>query len=583
MHTIMRHDIPILFSAYSTELGEGWNESSGKAQRVVRRTQYWCRNCRTGFTVDHNYHGMTGNYDGYNDHLVYCPHCGERHEAWWNGPRYIYVFRKRKEGLWPEAAPLSVSMRVMEGNDIIVLKARFRTIQFLLIPENQERHAVALGERREEFRFNVRQRTADFTLRMGQGNAITAQYSLGSPFDDHIFVDSLLTEVSSENRSEDAKPGTLAVMRSIRDRIRAKWKKIHGYDIGSVFVSHGRYYGRMLFPLLNIAYRLAYPDTPNLPKKLNGTLYHRQDAMYAWCLSRDSVQKFGDLETIRKGKGSVPAVIGLFGLPDKPVVRRILESDIFAAAELSEAFRITDNVDYAMGFWRLMQERSRGNDGTGRQRNWWSSCSRQPDTLTVYGLLQELGRHHSARSVLAFARRSEWHCLIDTSRMLALLEDERKELLWRERVKLKDLHDWLIQATKHQRSEGVALKVPEHVRNRLTMQLDQLKFFLPEHSKELMEIGDQMHNCVRTYDESMRLGKSYIVPVTDDNGKLVACLEVRGNALVQAKLKRNEPVRKDKKLCAAVLDWCRKTGLSIGTADVPEDSGTEAAMEREAV
>ena len=56
--------------------------------------------------------------------------------------------------------------------------------------------------------------------------------------------------------------------------------------------------------------------------------------------------------------------------------------------------------------------------------------------------------------------------------------------------------------------------------------------------------------------------------MTDDNGLMRACLEVRDNALVQAKLKFNKPVSEDAAINSAIRDWCRMTGLAIKTADV---------------
>ena len=56
--------------------------------------------------------------------------------------------------------------------------------------------------------------------------------------------------------------------------------------------------------------------------------------------------------------------------------------------------------------------------------------------------------------------------------------------------------------------------------------------------------------------------------MTDDKGMLAACLEVRDNALVQAKLKYNDPVHENQAINDEILKWCRAAGLEIITKDV---------------
>ncbi len=92
---------------------------------------------------------------------------------------------------------------------------------------------------------------------------------------------------------------------------------------------------------------------------------------------------------------------------------------------------------------------------------------------------------------------------------------------------------------------------------------------------QLLEAGHELHNCVASYGPAMKDNKKWIVLVADDKGRLVACLEIRGKELVQAKLDRNKPVSTDPKLNAEVVNWAKKAGLKINTSDVvPENKKT---------
>ena len=103
------------------------------------------------------------------------------------------------------------------------------------------------------------------------------------------------------------------------------------------------------------------------------------------------------------------------------------------------------------------------------------------------------------------------------------------------------------------------------------MQADRVKFFLPEHSSVLYEAGDTLHNCVGTYARRVRDGETSIVLMTDDRGKLTACIEVKGGAITQAKLDRNRPVHERPEVNNEIIAWAKQTSVSyINCSDVKE-------------
>ena len=146
-------------------------------------------------------------------------------------------------------------------------------------------------------------------------------------------------------------------------------------------------------------------------------------------------------------------------------------------------------------------------------------------------------------------------------------------------------HDWLVDKMREIEEKGFALHVPEAIQRRLQMQLDNgyLRFFVPQHSHDLDNASRIFHNCVRTYSNRVANGECQIVLMTDDKGLLKACLEIRGNALVQAKLKFNKPVSADAAVNSAIRDWCRDTGLTIRTQDVRQIHYLVPITERRAV
>ncbi|MBR2215988.1 MAG: PcfJ domain-containing protein [Selenomonadaceae bacterium] len=568
---LMTHAVPQLYSAYSVIIGESNDGTVGsETQSFVQQIKYYCHNCRTSFTVWHQYRG--GYYyggHGFGNFIVYCPHCGHRHENL-EGRHNIYAFT-RAEYYTPECAPLAMEIILTENERGFTLKLKAPTLVIRQENEFSQRLINQFGTRFEKFSFDVKSRRATYSISSSNDRATIKQYELGNPFDVSLDQDSLLRQLRADNLSELSRDGTIALLRTLRDGIRKKWRKVHGYDIGSLFVGHGKANGRLLFPLMNLAFRLQFPDAPNLPLYLRDGNTAVGVAKKRCLMTDDAMAAYASAAKDRKSQNSVLAVIKAFRLPDEPQVRRLITNNFFVAPELSTIYEIAGyNSGYAMTIYQLMQDLILPQN--------YAYCTEYRYPNELYDLLLELKDHYPVASLIALLRRNDWHQVIDIKRMLDRLVAERKPDAWR--VKLKNLHDWLVTALKEQEEKGYRLAVPEHIQRRLAMQLDSIKFFLPEHTDVLASASDELHNCVRTYRSRVASGSCYIVLMADDKGKLVACLEVAGGQLVQAKLKHNRYVSSDPVINKAVIDWCAKAKIKIATKDV---SAPEKPLELERI
>ena len=133
---------------------------------------------------------------------------------------------------------------------------------------------------------------------------------------------------------------------------------------------------------------------------------------------------------------------------------------------------------------------------------------------------------------------------------------------------VKNIHDELTELLNRQKHKDYELNVPDYIINRLQMQKDRLKFFLPSTHYQLRDAGKELHNCVGSYAARVASGEEYIVLTADDKGKLLVCMEVKNSRIVQAKLYGNKPVYSDDALNAEVIEWAKATGLKIDTYDI---------------
>lgn len=571
MKTIKTLNISRFYTAYALDLYEGKDGTRGDHYaHDIKETFYHCQKCGVNFRVEHQYRGGFGAWsNSYGDYATYCPYCGTRHDSF-NRTNEVYHFSGGKDKEW---APKNVSIQLDEIKNGFILRARAKVISMSVeevldagqpVPR-RTRVCTWHSNHVEEIRFDVKARKTVFSILSGKHRHVDLAYELGAPFDLRIYKDSVLSNIMQTNISREAKEEIRDLLRALRDGIRKKWMEFHHFDIGGIYAAGGLLYtGQLLFPLRNIAFRMATPDAKNLPSVF-GENRHSVEFFYRQKLMQDAdIAIYSNLERFRQAGDSVTALIEAYGLPDKPSIRKAIHEDFFVAAELAQVFAITRNIDNARLIYQRLVAHSKAYGST------WSWCS-DNDRATMYRFFKELTEFYSDSDIARFAgSREGWIYLRDTMNMFHGIGLKRPEAI--RKVKLRDLHDYLATAQRKLRDKkgSYNLDIPESVVQRLKMQLyaGQAQFFLPEKSEDLANAAEIFHNCVAGYKERVYMQQCNIVFMTDDSGRLTACLEVKGDELIQAKLRYNKPVSQDGKVNGAVLDWCQAAGLKVKTHDV---------------
>ena len=167
--------------------------------------------------------------------------------------------------------------------------------------------------------------------------------------------------------------------------------------------------------------------------------------------------------------------------------------------------------------------------------------------------------------------------------MLDLLGETSYTELRQHPPKIRDLHDTLVALRNKEKHPDYTFdNETAPIRRRLAMQQDRIQFFLPECSRVLYDAGKTLHNCVGTYAQSVRKGETNIVLMSDDRGKLVACIEVADGRIKQAKLDCNQPVSKRPEVNAEIIAWADQVGITYSRCEDidarPQVTETAAAM-----
>lgn len=512
--------IPQMFTAYAEDLGY--------LDNGLHHIQYFCEQCDQAFTSAWGRKTGCLNWCERGNYF-YCPNCNTKHEK-----NVVYIKRQVQ-------APNKIRLSVKAHENVVILDASSNTVYF------SDLLRVYSSKYKESFRFDLAKQTVLFTNYHNRYEIESLE--IGNLFKLDVFNKSILRFFQPASLANSGQKSELnRLLKVLRENVHGKLEKHLGHRIPSMFVSPGRHHGTFLLPILNIAYRVQLPDAPNL-----ATIYRERI---------DTIQRFwqGKMindcsfmdEVIKCKTDFVTALVKVKSLPDRPVVRKILSETPFEINLLTEAFALCQNYDYAIrlysGFRNLSSERCVNEDLLKFLRN----------MLPFYdeaGIVQ----------LVETEKETElWDCI----RLYQQLSVENREAIKTDHVRLRDLHDWM--ALRHRKQTHINLKfnVPDHIVRRLSMQTNQLKFFMPEESMQLLEAGVALHNCVASYGSAMKDNTKWVVLMADDKGKLAACLEVQGKKLVQAKLDKNRPISNDARLNAEVLAWAKEASLEIKTTDL---------------
>lgn len=543
-----------MFTAYGEDLG--YLQSNG-----LHHYQYYCNNCNQIFSAAW---GRADNF-GWQERGYYfhCPHCKTEHQK-----HVAYIER----GV---IAPDKIRLTVREFKTVVTLEVFCDAVVFA-------DYLHLRGRRyRETFRFDIENQRATWKCNAPRRliNAIipdaedqedlvqTAELELGNPHKLDILSASILRFfVGHSLANAFQKSAVNGILKVLRETVHRKLEARLGYKIPSMFVHSGTCRGAMLVPIFNIAFRLACPDASNLPA------VYREETQEIWSfwISRmldTHGYMDGVLTRTRKGISYVSALAQAQGIPDKPAVRKLLAQAPFDSAMLKHAFTLCQNYDYAIKLYEGLRERS--------YLPGWPDSSE--DTLTFFAAMKLV---YGEAGIVRLATKWDELYTRDCIRLFHKLNKENQMAIFDEGVSLRDLHGWMSLRHLRQEHKNVRLNVPKHIARRLSMQRDRLKFFLPKESIQLLEAGHRLHNCVGSYWEDMHKNRLQIVLVADNIGKLIACLEIKGKTIVQARLDRNVEVKKNPEVNQAILEWARKAQLTIKTSDIeiPGESEKEVAV-----
>nr|DAU16190.1 MAG TPA: PcfJ like protein [Caudoviricetes sp.] len=502
---IVQASIPQMFGSYAAA-----SEDSAPDELIFR-----CTHCRHDFRILTPHGGMCTPV------FINCPHC----------KTLICYGISNDDNVWvryDKIVPLTMHLYLYKYKDFVKLIVCGKGLS--PAPRGWREYWREISYK-EEFRFNTQRRRTTWTQKI---NGQCTMQELCDPGElIKLGRESMLRYLYTHYSIAKHKPAVLGLLRTLRETVREKLEKRVGHKVSSLFCPAGTSAGWLLLPIGNIAYRMVFKDAPNLPaamRKLN-----------AGKIPMDFFPRL-DLNTIRRAEDTITGLIAAAGLPNTRSVRRMLTENPFYLRRLVFLHQLIDRSDLAMQAFPLIGFCGRG--------------------LPVDDTLMRLKEIYTGAEILRFIRHEPEYIIRDSLQMLDLLGEVSYAELRQHPPKIRELHDTLVALRNKEKHPDYSFdNETAPIRRRLAMQQDRIQFFLPDCSKVLYDAGKTLHNCVGSYAQKVRKGETHIVLMSDDRGKLVACIEVTDGAIKQAKLDCNQPAHKKPEINAEIIAWAAEVGI----------------------
>lgn len=502
---------------------------------------HYCTTCEQTFTARWGYTCFNG-WQTWNGNYFNCPGCrgSSKHKG---------LAHDIGVGM-PEKMVLSL----YEYKNHISLRISYTEVTF-----DDIRFCAIKKRYHETVMFDVHKRKSYFETKDD------VKYEISNPAEQEFGEHSALKYLTHSSIAwKENKKDFANLLLKLRTAISKKVKALHDIKLKAMHVPAGSSMGALIFPLSNIAWRLTVTDAPNLPTAFNDRSWRSDYRGFVEAHYMDKISLEPFLEKViaktRTGLSYPQSALNVMGVRDTKGFRKIVaKGDLLEAGRLRAAVGISSDYKEQL----LLANALAGVGELGLRIE--KSYAFAEQSLNFLRLASDRYKNNAAYFLIKHYSPSD---IADCSGMYFKLIPETQNLLWAEKPSIAQMHDWLVEKWDAQKNKDYSLQIPKHVVKRLAMQKDRLKFFLPETAHELRMVGNKLHNCVGSYAERALAGTCTIVAMTDDEGKLLVCIEIREGTIWQAKLNQNRPVSNNAELNAAVLDWAKKAKLKVATSDI---------------
>lgn len=480
-----------------------------------------------------------------NEDEFYCPVCGHHHHG--NAVMHNYDIAR--------PMPYAMHMTLVDFKDKLELRLVYDAVKV-----DTERYHVFYRKVRERFVFNMKEQDAYWTYDDDKSDVHQTEKLGYIRSFDTMKEKTALWYIAADHVVRRGTSLT-ALLRIMRHTINHHMKAL-GLQEKRLFIScHRRL--KVFASVLAMAHKVRFWDAALIPYDGKGDL-----SFHDWLKEVMKMQELpenweSDMEEqMKQGMTYDAALIEALGLPNTPFVRKHLHYEDFYP--LVKAFSLP-TIDLAYLAFPVFSDLARIRKWTCGGYSEYTDGRRDIEKICEF--VHTFYPRYPHIKASRFIQRQWSQENEDTLHMWKLADATTLKAYEKEKVPFRKLHDWLSVAITKQENREVVFQIDKKIIEALHQSVDGYQFHCVERKSELKKIAMTLRNCSLSYATRMNQYNQLVV-VTDDDGNIMALLEIQRQRIVQAKLFANKQVSTSDSINRACADYSKRTNLSCQTRDI---------------
>ncbi|EPP15306.1 hypothetical protein G153_10761 [Megasphaera sp. BL7] len=480
-----------------------------------------------------------------NEDEFYCPACGHHHHG------NAVMFNHDKT----QPMPYAMRITLVDFKDKLELRLTYDAIK-----ADAARYHAAYQKVQERFVFDMKSHDVYWTYDENKSNVHqTEKLGYISSFDTmrertalwYIAADHVVRRGTS----------LTALLRMMRTTINRHMKEL-GFQEKRLFNS-SQHSMKVFASVLAMAHKVRFWDADLVPYGGKGDL-----SFPDWLKKAVKGQELpenweSNMEArMKQGMTYDAALIEALKLPNTPFVRKHLHYEDFYP--LVKAFSLP-TIDLAYLAFPVFSDLARIRKWTCSGYSEYTDGRRDIEKICEF--VHTFYPRYPHIKASRFIQRQWSQENEDTLHMWKLADATTLKAYEKEKVPFRKLHDWLSVAITKQENREVVFQIDKKIIEALHQSVDGYQFHCVERKSELKKIAMTLRNCSLSYATRMNQYNQLVV-VTDDDGNIMALLEIQRQRIVQAKLFANKQVSTSDSINRACADYSKRTNLSCQTRDI---------------
>ncbi|WP_239639667.1 TFIIB-type zinc finger domain-containing protein [Megasphaera sp. NM10] len=480
-----------------------------------------------------------------NEDEFYCPACGHHHHG------NAVMFNHDKT----QPMPYAMRITLVDFKDKLELRLTYDAIK-----ADAARYHAAYQKVQERFVFDMKSHDVYWTYDENKSNVHqTEKLGYISSFDTmrertalwYIAADHVVRRGTS----------LTALLRMMRTTINRHMKEL-GFQEKRLFIS-SQHSMKVFASVLAMAHKVRFWDADLVPYGGKGDL-----SFPDWLKKAVKGQELpenweSNMEArMKQGMTYDAALIEALKLPNTPFVRKHLHYEDFYP--LVKAFSLP-TIDLAYLAFPVFSDLARIRKWTCSGYSEYTDGRRDIEKICEF--VHTFYPRYPHIKASRFIQRQWSQENEDTLHMWKLADATTLKAYEKEKVPFRKLHDWLSVAITKQENREVVFQIDKKIIEALHQSVDGYQFHCVERKSELKKIAMTLRNCSLSYATRMNQYNQLVV-VTDDDGNIMALLEIQRQRIVQAKLFANKQVSTSDSINRACADYSKRTNLSCQTRDI---------------